>query len=108
MLERQRLCGIPADDDARTLVLPVKFNDGEFFPAFATRLKYEDLSAHNYPMPVFAESTKYLAFKDKVEGFARTIVGRLVGVPPWTSDWPLVDVAEEELMRGTPFPPPRL
>lgn len=92
MVERLRRCGLPTSDDPRTLVVPVKFNDGDHFTELACGFKYDDFSSFAQPYPVYAESVGYLEFANRVKALADTIVGRFDAVPPWDSDWPLIEV----------------
>lgn len=104
MLQRQVACEIPNKDDARGLIIPVKFNDGEYFSAEACEITYRDLSAWSYPYPVFSESRKYLSFADAVRELAELIVPRLPTVPDWSSEWPIADPVEPQKEDALPFP----
>lgn len=94
MALRQRACGLPSDNDARTLIIPVKFNDGDHFPKEASRITYRDLSPWNFPYEVFEESPRYLEFADEVRSLAEHVVKRLADVPAWSETWEVLDPAE--------------
>lgn len=82
-----------------SLVYPVKFCDGdEYHPeAKAKKCKWDFSIQLNSPSPVFAQSTRFLEFEDKVKGIVGEIEGfSRNGVPEWCSAFPIV--------KGDPLP----
>jgi hypothetical protein len=91
ILAREAACGLAVGGDARSLIFPVKFNDGEHFPEEATNITFRDLSGWNSPHAVFAETPAYVEFSKAVSELAEEIVRRLDDVPVWDKDWPIVE-----------------
>lgn len=76
-------------DHPPSLVYPIRYSDGDRFPADAKNVQQETIfSGWNYPDPQFAQTEKYLGFHDAVVQLARRIAQRLDEAPRWQPDWP--------------------
>jgi hypothetical protein len=77
-LERQRILGT-----TKRLFLPIRYSDGNFFPASASAIQYKDLSRYTYPDEVFRRSERWMEFTDKIDEFVATVLEALDEVPEW-------------------------
>ncbi len=82
-LARQRmLSGHPV-----TVILPVKFCDGSFFPLEAQDMEQLDLSDHSSLMPAFWESPGALELERKLKPFAMRLAAAIDAAPDFQV-WP--------------------
>jgi hypothetical protein len=73
------------------LIIPLRFTDGEHFPQEAKDIKDFDLRPYASALPVFWASSRALDLEDKIKELATSIAKRLDKVPPFQSDWPIVE-----------------
>jgi hypothetical protein len=89
MLARERALKLRTNADPRGLVFPIKFTDGQYFPADVSNIQFRDFSNLAYTAPAFRDSPKYLDFQTEVRDFVQTLAQRLVDAPPWEPNWPV-------------------
>lgn len=89
MREREKLLQKRADSRLR-LIYPVKFNDGDSFPADARSAQYMDLSQFNSPHPNFKDTTPYIDFDRQIQQVAHKVAQMALAAPVWEPGWPLV------------------
>ena len=105
MLARERSLGMRTDDNPGGLVFPVRFNDGEHFPAETLGIEHLDVAGLNLPAPAFANTERYLDLIVKVQEFTELLAQKLQTAPPWQDGWP---VEMPEPRSAAPVPLPRL
>ena len=88
------------------LTYPIRFSDGDAFPAEARGIQQEMcFKQWNVPYPQFAESAAYLDLHEAVGQLAERLAARLAQAPPWREDWP---VERPEPAAAGPSELPRL
>ncbi len=92
MLERERTLGLRTEDNPSGLIYPVKFFDGEHFPADARRMQLRDLSSWNYPVPAFCHTLAFVEFIAEVQKVSRELAEMISHAPPWQRDWPVLQL----------------
>jgi hypothetical protein len=91
MRERERMLGLFCSADPRGLAFPVVFADGRHFPLdVLENRQYRDLKRWNIPQRSFAETAKYSDFNVEMEAFAEYVADKLLNVPTWRDDFPLI------------------
>ena len=81
----------------RGLVYPVVYSDGDHFAQRAKQTQHKrSLAAFTYPFPGFRDSVAYLPFHDEMMAMAAEIEAHLRTIPPWQSDWPIVEPAVDD------------
>jgi hypothetical protein len=90
MLLREQILGIGGSQDPMGLVYPIRFSDGDRFPAEARNVQQE-MSFKEWRLPYrqFAESPKYLDFHQAVVELAERLAPRFDHPPPWQPHWPV-------------------
>lgn len=89
MVARQELLGVGGPQGHGGLVYPIRYSDGDRFPAEARGIHEERVfSAWGYPYPQFAQTPLYLEFHDAVRQLAGRLAARFDDVPPWQDGWP--------------------
>jgi hypothetical protein len=90
MLLREQALGIGGLSKLPGLIYPIRFSDGNSFPAEAQQVQQE-LSFKDWRFPYlhFKDSILYLDFHRAVVRLAENIAERLQLCPPWQSDWPV-------------------
>lgn len=88
MVAREAEEGIGVNTDPSRLVVPVRFNDGEHFPADAPR-QWTDLSRWNSPHAHFKETAEYIEFDRQMQSFTSKIAALVQKAPAWREDWPV-------------------
>lgn len=89
---REAELGLFSDASPQGLVYPVRYADGEHFHPRAKETQCrKDFSTLNYPDEVFRLSPKYMEFDDLVQRMADDLEVRLREIPPWRSDFPIVE-----------------
>ena len=89
---REQALGLFDAGDPQGLVYPIRYADGDHFHPEA-RINHcrADFSKYNYPDESFRLTPKYLEFDDRVTDMAIELVARLQALPPWRSDFPVVE-----------------
>ncbi len=86
------MLGLFTQDIPRGLVYPIRYADGEYFhPEALLTQCLKDFSRLNYPDEGFRLSAKYLDFDDLIQEMSRDLVHRLLDLPPWREDFPIVE-----------------
>jgi TIR domain len=83
---REQAAGV--DLATSSLLIPVRFSDGDSFPAAARARQAHDLSRFNNLERGHRDSPLFLEFKDEMDVLARLVRDRLKTVPAWKNDWP--------------------
>jgi hypothetical protein len=90
MRARESQLGIPRPGEARGLIYPVVYSDGDSFPAEARAVQSRfDLSEYGFPYEQFNRTDAYLEFHRKVKSIATDLATRFCWAPPWQPDWPV-------------------
>lgn len=77
------------------LIAPIKFHDGEYFPAEAQEVQSLDVRPFASTLPAFWNSPRSLELEDQVKLLAKSIARMLERVPPFRQNWPIVERAGE-------------
>lgn len=86
---REQVLGIGGPQDPLGLVYPIRFSDGDRFPAEARNVQQEmSFKEWRYPYPQFKDSPLYLPFHQAVVDLAERLASRFDNPPPWQPDWP--------------------
>lgn len=107
MEDRERTLGIGPGTTPHTLVHPILFSDGEYFPVSAKSRQHEDLRRFNAPHPYFRETERFLELDQKVQGLVTEIATTVLQAPAWDNGWP-VAVQPPAPVEVQHFPIPRL
>lgn len=87
---REQALGLGGPGNPLGLIYPIRFSDGDRFPAEARNIQHEMIfKDYRYPYPQFAESQKYLDFHRAVMEFAERLAQRFDDPPVWRADWPI-------------------
>jgi hypothetical protein len=104
--EREQILGLFVPDRPQSLIYPIRYADGEHFHPDALLAQCnKDFSRLNYPDDVFRHSPKYIEFDEIVQDMAKDLVKRVQSLPPWRSDFPIVEPAP---LQAPIFPRPVL
>jgi len=74
-----------------TLVAPVRFHDGEYFPSQAANVQCVDFSNYTATIPAFWQSQRAVEFEGPLKAFARSVAAVVRRAPPFRPDWPVVE-----------------
>jgi TIR domain len=80
------------------LIAPLRFHDGEHFPADAKDVQWEDVAPYTATVPAFWNSPKAVELDDKLKLFAAKVAKIIQKAPPFQTDWPVVEA------KGMPAP----
>lgn len=90
--EREKLLGLFTPANPQGLTYPVRYADGDYFhPDVKTAQCRFDFTSLNYPDDIFKNSPKYIDFDDLIQAMARELVPRLVALPHWRDNFPIVE-----------------
>lgn len=93
--ERERVLGI--DQTAETLIVPVVYNDGDWFlnevNSYLLDFDFKDCRSAS---PNFEKSEKFFVFEDKVERLAEVIAAKLLNIPAFDPTWPVIEFETNE------------
>jgi hypothetical protein len=89
MARREKIVGMAAQAELRSLIYPVIFCDSKTFPDYAHERRMRDLKRWNQPYPQFQASSAYLDFHREVEQIAVDLADLIKQVPEWQPDWPV-------------------
>lgn len=94
MFKRQELAQLATRSDGTdSLIYPVLFSDGPSLPNYAHQVTCKDFRAWAFPEPQFKDTNKYLEFREAVRELAQELVHRRLPLaPPWSADWPAIEV----------------
>ena len=85
-----------------TLIVPLKYHDGEWFPDSAKDRTYLDLERYARTSHSFWETPLAADLEAKVKGFAVDLAKAVRGAPPFSAEWP----ADSYEPIPLPHPPP--
>lgn len=86
-LARERMMNL----GSHGLIAPVRFLDGEHFPAEAQEVECLDLRPYASALPAFWNSPRSLELEDKIKILAGSVAKMLKRVPPYQLNWPVVE-----------------
>ena len=99
---RERLIRPPCE----SLIVPMKFHDGQWFPPEAQQIRTLDLSRHAGTTPAFWATKRADELDQMLVPFAQRVAEVISQVPPFSAEWPIHEgVAADAPDR---FPMPRL
>jgi hypothetical protein len=84
--ERERLLGLGEFG----LIAPLKYHDGEHFPAEARAVQWTDISPWTSTVPAFWQSARALDLEDRLKEFAVDVANIIRRAPEFRGDWPIV------------------
>lgn len=93
-LERERRVNL----GSHGLIAPVRFHDGEWFPAEAQQIQSLDLTPYAYTLPAFWNSPRALELEDQIKILANSVAKIIERVPAFRPNWPIIE------SRGTSSP----
>jgi hypothetical protein len=97
-LEREQMLKIKAHG----LIAPLKFHDGEHFPAEARNVEWVDVAPYAATVPAFWDSAKAIELEEKLKSFAGSVAKIIKRAPAFRADWPIVE------SKGSQIPKIRL
>lgn len=100
LLRREELCA-----GAATLIVPILFIDDKKVTEQAKRSLTHDLSPYSNSEKSFLKTRLHSDFVLKMNDVARDVVEVIEGAPPWSGDWPIIDV---DPPPNAPIPLPRM
>jgi hypothetical protein len=81
------------------LIAPVRFHDGQHFPALAQNVQWVDFEPYTSTFDSFWESSRAVEFEDRIKVLARSVAAIISRTPEFAPDWPLVDGSPEPSRR---------
>jgi hypothetical protein len=85
--ERERRIG----KQSHGLIAPMRFHDGEYFPAEAREVQMTDVSPFTYTAPAFRTSPRAMELEEVLKRFAGEVARMIHDAPPFESDRPVVE-----------------
>jgi hypothetical protein len=79
--------------DEYGLIAPLKYHDGEHFPAEALPDQWTDVSAYTSTVPAFWHSARALELEDLLKAFAASVAKIIKRAPAYQDDWPIIETA---------------
>lgn len=73
------------------LIAPLKFHDGEHFPAEAKCVEWEDVAPYAATVPAFWSSARAIDLEARLKLFASSVAKMIQKAPPFSPDWPIVE-----------------
>lgn len=101
MAAREELLGL-GRGAATGLVHPLRYFDGESFPAKAKQLQTPDYSPYS-SLPPGKRSRLYQKFEAEVQALSLTVAARLASIPPWSANWPVIQQPSVQPQPSIPF-----
>jgi len=84
--EREKLLALQAHD----LIAPLKYHDGEHFPAEAKIVQWTDVSSLNTTSSAFWATARAVELEDLLKTFAVSVARIVRDAPAYRDDWPIV------------------
>jgi len=81
------------------LIAPLRFHDGEHFPADAQAVQWTDVAPYTSTMPAFWTSARAIELEDRLKEFARSVARTVRNAPSFEADWPVVEVSAHSAPR---------
>lgn len=104
MLQREESLGLsPRAEDS--LVIPVRFADGDFFPDEIRQRAPVDLHRYASLGAPLSGSERYLELVDEIRALCARVAGRIRNPPPWDAAWPVI---RHTVSGRPPFAKPEL
>jgi TIR domain len=104
MLAREQELGMRTPHNRDGLILPIRFHDGEHFPAHMRQMQPEDFTPWAFGAPYFADSAHNIGFVEAVKQLAVRLAARLPHVPAWDPAWPVRLPEPTPVPHSTPLP----
>jgi hypothetical protein len=98
-VERQRL----VRDMCDTLIVPMKFHDGELFPPEAKEITTLDLTRHAGTTPSFWSTARADELDQMILRFAHDVASAVRQAPPFDPSWPIRHPEPSDPPRGFPM-----
>lgn len=73
------------------LIAPVRFHDGDHFPAETRDVQWTDVAPYTYTVPAFWASQRALELEDRLKELAHAVAGMVNTAPAFEPDWPIVE-----------------
>ncbi len=93
-LEREKIVQLAS----HRLIAPLKFHDGEHFPAEAQHVQWQDVTQYAFTVRAFWDSQKAMELEEKLKTFAHRLASIVREAPPFRQNWPIVE------SPGSPVP----
>ncbi len=86
------------------LVVPVRYFDGESFPALATAKHSRDFSQFTSTLPMFWKTESAVDFENQIlKPFAHELAQTILNAPPYDDGFPVVEVPEDGVTPEQPI-----
>jgi len=74
------------------LIAPIRFHDGEHFPAEARKIEWTDFAPYAFTVPAFWSSSKAQELEERLKvKLVRSVAKIVSNAPPFEPDWPIVE-----------------
>ena len=83
-----------------TLVLPIRFHDGDWYPDEAKEIQSIDLRSYTSTLSAFWQTSKAVELDEKLREFAENVAKAVINAPEYNPDWPVIE--------SEPIPTPRI
>jgi hypothetical protein len=87
MLHRESQLGYGTNQKPDGLLVGVKVDDGQHFPAYAADSQYADFEPFFFDGPAFIQSPLHLDFQKAIRPLAADVARIVKGAPPWSAEW---------------------
>jgi len=83
--------------NSESLFAPVVIHNGDLFPPTARQYQMFDMQRYMIPGEAFRNSQSYIGFEERVRELSRQLEAMLRKVPPFRSDWPIIEPKSMEI-----------
>jgi hypothetical protein len=92
MMERERVLGMRTAANPSGIIFPIRFFDGEHFPAGINNIQQFDLREWSYAgsTEAFRHTQAFLDFTQAVQHVCEQLAQMVLSAPKWRADWPTV------------------
>ncbi len=73
--------------DSHGLIAPMRFHDGEYFPAEAREVQWTDVAPYTSTVPAFWTSLRAIELEDVLKTFAARVARMIRDAPQFETDW---------------------
>ena len=102
MLCRENQLGYRTLERPDGLILPVRVNDGKYFPTYAAGIQWFDCERFARSPGVFKKSEKYLEFQDQMTTWIEQVAAAVNNAPAWNAEWLTPDWLDGAMLFRTP------
>ena len=95
MMKRHQVLGLGTDEQPQGLVYPVKYFDGQHFPAEEKSKQMNDFVDFSCPFACYKDTSSYVEFNTRVQQLAMELADMIQRAPA-CQDWPVSIPTEAE------------